>query len=192
MFRLGSELEVGTSKRHDPGICCGTAVACEAIRPQPGAGDNSTGAGFTALKLSHGGSSGSPHPFHLASQQNASPGFTHVVGQTSGNGWEVNDARVGRVKRGKTAAVWLDRPDLFSVDPSKARDAIGMPAYFEIVESIELICPGRHDQLSAALEGQPLGVAVIVKSASSFDAESRFEGAGFVVDTGVDDAAVVT
>jgi len=49
----------------------------------------------------------------------------------------------------------------------------------------------RHDQLAAALVGDPLFGAEPVEGARAFDAEGSLQGARLVIEAGVDDAAVV-
>jgi hypothetical protein len=88
--------------------------------------------------------------------------------------------------------VRLDLTQLLGADPPQAGHLVRPPPAVELLEGGQLALLGGDDHLSTPLGADPARLAVLVKRARAFDAEPRLQGAGTVVDAGVDHAARVT
>ena len=79
-----------------------------------------------------------------------------LVRERSGYAREVDDSGLRRVQRRHSRGVRLDLAQLLWPEPPQAGHAVGQPAPLELVEPVELGLVERDDQLSAALERNPV------------------------------------
>ncbi len=107
--------------------------------------------------------------------------YAHVVG----------DAGVGRPQPGDAGRMRFDFFELRRVDPFDAGHAVGRGAPMQLAELFEFTLMRGHDDLAAALVGDAVRLAEVIHARGAVHAQLRLERAGFVVDAGVDDTAVV-
>ena len=103
----------------------------------------------------------------------------------------VGDAGGGDVEGAEPADVRLDLAHGVAVEELEAGEAIGFAAGAEVVEAGGFRGGGGDDELATDLVRDGVPGAEGDHFAGSGDAHAGFEGAGFVVDAGVDDSTVV-
>jgi len=82
-------------------------------------------------------------------------------------------------------------PQFFPLQHSEAGDAVGLAALHEGLQAGDLGVAGGDDDFSGDLAGKIVFAAEGHHGGCAFDAHFGFQGAGFVVNPGVDYAAVV-
>ncbi len=105
---------------------------------------------------------------------------------------EVDDAGLRHPQPGDADGVRLVLDDLFRPQAAQAHQTVGLSAALELVEARDLLRLGRHHQLAADLVRDAVLGAQLDQSAPAGDALARLVRSRLVVETGVDDAAVVT
>ena len=103
----------------------------------------------------------------------------------------VDDALLGDVEGGEAADMGLDLEHGRAVEEADAGEAVGGGAGGELVEALFLLGGGGHDELAADLVGDAVLAAEVDHLADAGDGEAGLEGAGLVVEAGMEDAAVV-
>jgi hypothetical protein len=103
----------------------------------------------------------------------------------------VHDGGVGRVDAGHRPHVRLDLAHAAGVDQAEPRHAVGRAPLVEGVQPRHLLLRGGDDDLAAAVVLDRVRLAEVHHQAHALHAQAGLEGAGLVVDAGVDDAAVV-
>jgi hypothetical protein len=129
---------------------------------------------------------------HRARGGDGAAGGDDILRERSGHESEVDDAGRGRVERGEPADVWLELPELVRPQPAEPRDLVRVAAPLELVEARQLGLTDGDDRLAAATGRDPARAAEVVELARAGDAEPRLQRARFVVDAGMDDAAVAS
>ena len=103
----------------------------------------------------------------------------------------VGDRRFRHPDRTDARDVRFQFPQFPTVDATR-REAIKAAAIVKRLEAAEFGLPGSHDELAGGAEGDSVFLAEIARVANALAAEPGLEAARFVIDTGVDHAAVVS
>ncbi len=104
---------------------------------------------------------------------------------------EVDDPRARRVQGGHAMGVGLDLPQPLGAYLLQAGDAVGHPSLVQLFHPTQLRLVGGDDHLAAPLVVDSVLVAKPDHGLHALDAELGLAGARTVVDSRVDDAAVV-
>jgi hypothetical protein len=102
----------------------------------------------------------------------------------------VDDAGGGAPERGGGAHLGLLRPDEVGADELEALDAVGASPGEESMQLGLFVRSGRDDELSDERVGDVVFLAEREEGAAALDAEAGLEGAGRVVEAGVEDLRV--
>jgi|SRR3954471_20623797 len=121
---------------------------------------------------------------YLATEPNESP--SHRLGHAG----IINYARLSYPESSKTDYLRFMLLDLFGPDPPED-DTVRSASLFQRCEARQFVGTDRHHQLSAAASRDALLSTEAVHGFQAGAAHPRLEGPGFVVETGVDDAAVM-
>jgi len=122
---------------------------------------------------------------YLASEANQPP--SHRLGHPR----IIHYARLIYPETVETDHLWLMLLDLFGPDPPD-RDAVCAAPLFQRREAGQFVSPDRHNQLSATASRHALFGTEAVHGFRPGAAQPRFERPRFVVETRVDDAAVMS
>ena len=87
--------------------------------------------------------------------------------------------------------MWFELADLFRRQPAQPSKAIGQASAMKFLEPGDLRLGGGDDNLSATLVGDAVILAKPIHGVAAFGAKSGFEGARFVIQAGMNDAAVM-
>src|SRR5262249_21639278 len=80
----------------------------------------------------------------------------------------------------------------FGTKPAKPGEAIGLSAALEFAQSRDLVLVDSDDNLAALLVVDAMLAAKTVKSLPPFDTGPGLQGARFIVESGVNDSAIIT
>src|SRR5207249_5528830 len=122
---------------------------------------------------------------------NFAPRRPNVIGVRGCHLRVVDDARVGRPEGTHADAVGLDLVEPFRSDSFQPGHAVRHPPPVELLQADHLGPIAPDDDLAAAPELDPFLLAVLVELGRAGDTGLRLERAWRVVNTGVDDTAVV-
>src|SRR2546423_764584 len=98
----------------------------------------------------------------------------------------VDDAGRGRMKRPEAEELGLDERHFGLCDPVDIGYAVRVRPGADGVQLLELLLPGRDDQLAAAPVRHAMRGAVVVEKVLAFDAAARFQRSLRVINAGVD------
>jgi len=121
---------------------------------------------------------------YLAAEPNESP--SHRLS----NSRIVHYARLIYPESSETDHLWLMLLDLLGTQTPES-DTVGATSLLQRRQSRQFVSPHSHHQLSATASGYTLFGAEAVHRFQPGAAHPRLEGPRFVVETGMDDAAVV-
>ena len=85
----------------------------------------------------------------------------------------------------------FDLTDPFRSEPGEAGHAVGPGPAFKLIEGAQLALPGGHDQLAGPPETDAVFGTELFELEPALCAEACLERSGGIVDTGVENAAVV-
>ncbi len=105
---------------------------------------------------------------------------------------EIRDPRLRNPKGGEPARMRLIFRDLFGTQPTKTLKAVEVTAPLQIGQDGQLALGRRDDQLPTALIRDVLLFEEAIERLASFDARSRLQGAGTIVEPRMDDAAIAS
>ena len=81
---------------------------------------------------------------------------------------------------------------LVAIHHAQSGHAVGNPPLMQLLQARNLLRAGRDHQLAALLEWNTLLLAKALHGSSACDAVLRLQRTGFVVETGMDNPAIVT
>src|SRR5262249_28770283 len=128
---------------------------------------------------------------HWAIRQDLSASCLDQFGILSGDEAIVHDSGAWYIQRGNARTVRLEFPQLLDPDHRKSGDTVRRASALQFLEPGQLGLIGRNHDFSANLVRDSLLPAELHHSLSASDAVLRFQGSRFVVNAGVNHAAVV-
>ncbi len=132
-----------------------------------------------------------PNALDPRSEDDFAAPLPYVLGESRGDPPVVHDPCRGHPDRPEARRVRLPLPNPFRPHLLEPGDAVGAPSLEERVEGAQVALRDCHDELPVDSVGDAVGVAEAQEAPAALEAEAGLERARFVVDPGVDDAAVV-
>jgi hypothetical protein len=96
------------------------------------------------------------------------------------------------MQRADAFAVWLELAELVAIEHAQAGNTVGDSAFVQLPEPGYFVGRGGHNQFAAFFVGDSVLRAEALHRGASRYTVTRLERSGAVVETGVDDAAVVS
>ena len=190
---LGAELVVFAAKGDDFDGAGFAGEGGDAVGVEAGAVDEVIG-----VDISGGGWGFDPPAgavggdfFRAAVKFEGAPEFFDFDDEAGADLGVIDDAFLGDVEGCEAADVGLDFEHFFALEEAEAGEAVGGAAFVEAVEAFEFGFVGGDDEFAADFVGDGVGLAEGDHFADAGDGEPGLEGAGLVVEAGVEDAAVV-
>ena len=192
--RLGAQRVVLAPERHDPRLGVVAGPLRHSVRLQAGASDQQIarvrlgGATVdqhgvaTAVRVAHADDLGAEH------QLAASP---DVIGERPADGRVVGDGCVRRIQRLTADRIRFQFGEFRRRDHPKVRHAVRHPALVQRCQPLLLVLPDGNDDLAHVLNGDVLVLAVLPHQHHTVRAQLRLERPRFVVQPGMQHAAVV-
>ena len=128
---------------------------------------------------------------HPGSRGDLASAGTHATRVGLGHLHKVHDACFGDPQARQSRDCRLHGAELGPAEPARTVEPVGTTTPFQLVEPRELFRAGGHDELAAPPVGDPLRLAEGIQRVSPVAAGLCLEGTGLVVQTRVDDTAVV-
>jgi len=107
------------------------------------------------------------------------------------DGVVISDAFLGHVNGGDAGGVRFDFFDFVAIEFAQAFKAVGIAAFPETFESGQFVGSGGDDDFAALLVGDLVLAAESEHLLQTANGELGFVRTGFVIEAGVEDAAVV-
>ncbi len=189
---LRAELVVFAAERHDAGFTPFAGQLGHAVAVQAGAVDQEIAFEVAGGRLRHPTLAGGPQaqstraPVYLGAARGQ-----QLRGQRLADPRVIHDAFLRDAQRRHAAHVRLDLAHLLAAQPAQAFEAVGSAALLEAAQTRHFAFIGRHHQLAADLVRHTMLLAECHHLADSGYRQPRFSRAGLVIETAVQDAAVV-
>ena len=103
----------------------------------------------------------------------------------------VHNAGRGNLQGPQSAAMRLDFAELFGLEHAQSRNFVRNPALVQLLQPRNFLRTGRDYELAAFLERNSLLPAKALHGSRAGHAVARLQRTGFVIETGVNDPAVV-
>ena len=129
--------------------------------------------------------------YYLRVENDLASSARNQLGVLLSNDGVVHDAGRRNLQGPDSTAVWLNLAKLVALEDAQSRHAICDPALMQLLQTWNFFRAGSDHQLAALLERDSLLLTEAFHGRGPGHAIPRFQRAGFVVETGVDDSAVV-
>lgn len=189
---FGGEFVVFAAEGNDAGFWFFACEASDSVGVEAGAVDEKVGLGGVAVFcVEEPAGEAAFDTSDVEVGENGGAVGLDLAGELGDDCGVVNDAFFGDVDSCKAVAVGFNFTDLLGGEPAEAFESVGLAAVEEVLESGDFVLCSSDDDFAADFVGDLVLLAEGGHLADAFNGEAGFEGAGFVVEACVEDAAIV-